>query len=478
MTRAVCMLVAGLSLLSCGARVVIAQGAAANGVEVSQVDPGDLPRRVWLGTVFGSAISKGQENASPPLLISKVIEGGTAHAAGVMAGDVLLAVNDKPVADWMEVSEQLRTVRAGEAGFVTVERDGKPTRLATTWVTTPLETLPGTTVRYSSVTAPGGYVLRTIITTPNRTAADTRRLPAFLYLQGLGCVSIDRPTMTGLPDGDVPRELAKSGFITMRVDKPGMGDSLGPACSEIDFGEELACYRSAFDSLSAMPEVDPEKVYIFGYSFGGVFAPFVAQDKKVAGIAVYGTHARTWLEYELENTRRQMTVLNEKPGDVNERLQHLAEFQSMLLLRKMTPGEIFTAKPELKFEALLMDDTHQYGRHAKFFHELQERNIAKAWQDCTDLNVLAMHGEYDWVSSPEDAELIARIASTSPKGRGEMQMLDGLDHGMTRHESLADSVTKFAQGDWTGAVTATVVEWVGRTQKQPARKPLPPETGR
>lgn len=433
-----------------------------------------LPRRVWLGAAFGPRTPEEFTAADSRLLISAVVPGGTAAAAGVQAGDTLLAVNDAPITNWNDIAPLLRAAKPGDAGFVTVRRDGKPLRLPVTWVSTPLETIPGATVRYSTLQSPRGYTLRTIIAAPNRAATDTRRLPAFLYIQGLGCASIDRPTMTGLPDVELPRELAANGFLTMRVDKPGVGDSLGPPCDQITFAEELEVYRAAFDQLTSLAEVDPARVYIFGYSFGGVFAPFIAEGKSVAGIAVYGTHARTWLEYELENTRRQMTVLGESPATVSERLQHVGAFQSMLLLRKMTPAEIFAERPDLKFEAPLMDDTHQYGRHARFFHELQDRNVAKAWQDLNAPNVLAMHGEYDWVSSPEDAELIARIA-TNAGGQGEMQSLPGLDHGMTRHDSLAESVTHFAKGEWTSIITNTLLNWTDRTQRRPARKPLPPQ---
>ncbi len=432
-----------------------------------------LPRRVWLGAGFGPRTREELALPDSQLLISEVAPGGTAAAAGVHVGDILLAINDTPLKNWNEIAPLLRIPKPGDNGFVTVRRDDKPLRLAVTWVSTPLETIAGATVRYSTLDAPAGYTLRTIIAAPNRPATDTRRLPAFLYVQGLACSSIDRPTMNGLPDVELPRELAANGFLTLRVDKPGLGDSQGPPCDQITFAEELDVYRAAFDKLASLPEVDPSRVYIFGYSFGGVFAPFIAEGKNVAGIAVYGTHARTWLEYELENTRRQMTVLGESPATASERLQHVGSFQSMLLLRKMTPAEIFAERPDLKFEAPLMDDTHQYGRHARFFHELQERNIAQAWQNLVAPNVLALHGEYDWVSSPEDAELIARIA-TNAEGQGEMQSLPGLDHGMTRHDSLAESVTNFAKGEWTSIVINTLLNWTDRTQRRPARKPLPP----
>jgi hypothetical protein len=46
---------------------------------------------------------------------------------------------------------------------------------------------------------------------------------------------------------------------------------------------------------------------------GGVMAPLLASDVSVRGILVYGTITRTWFEYMLENTRRQMELADRAP---------------------------------------------------------------------------------------------------------------------------------------------------------------------
>ena len=45
-------------------------------------------------------------------------------------------------------------------------------------------------------------------------------------------------------------------------------------------------------------------MFIFGHSMGGVFGPILASEIPIRGIAVYGTVAKTWTEYCLENWRR------------------------------------------------------------------------------------------------------------------------------------------------------------------------------
>jgi hypothetical protein len=98
------------------------------------------------------------------------------------------------------------------------------------------------------------------------------------------------------------RDIAsRSGFATVRMDKPGVGDSGGPKCGDADFSEELSAYRSAFAVLKQIEFIDASRIYIIGESNGGGFAPLVPGDTTVRGYLVFsrlvqdlaGAHART-----------------------------------------------------------------------------------------------------------------------------------------------------------------------------------------
>lgn len=61
--------------------------------------------------------------------------------------------------------------------------------------------------------------------------------------------------------------------MTLRIEKPGVGDSEGGPFAELDFTTELDIYRQALKQLKEQPEVDAEHVFIFGHSMGGAFGP-------------------------------------------------------------------------------------------------------------------------------------------------------------------------------------------------------------
>ena len=219
--------------------------------------------------------------------VQEVIAGTPADAAGILAGDTIISVADKPVPTFEMLRSVMRELEGGKTTQVEVLRQGGK-RTLEVHLAELREQVAGSTVRYGSVDVPKGYRLRTIVTVPeNESRSREGRYPAFLYVQGMICESIDRPNAIDEVDTRLVHTMAAKGFVTMRVDKPGLGDSEGPPCSEIGFQEELEGYIAALDNLAWQPEVDPNRIYVFGHSMGGVMAPFLAKEGKVRGSIVY-----------------------------------------------------------------------------------------------------------------------------------------------------------------------------------------------
>ena len=85
----------------------------------------------------------------------------------------------------------------------------------------------------------------------SRPAAAASPLPAVVVVGWLSCDSVEAPY--GPQDGFaelIRRVMTQSGAVVMRVDKPGVGDSEGIACADLDFHAELAAYRAAFRSAA------------------------------------------------------------------------------------------------------------------------------------------------------------------------------------------------------------------------------------
>jgi S1-C subfamily serine protease len=62
-------------------------------------------------------------------LVSQVVEGSAAEKAGVKAGDVITAVNNRPVRDAGQLRNAIGLLSVGEKVDVSLLRDGKPRRV-------------------------------------------------------------------------------------------------------------------------------------------------------------------------------------------------------------------------------------------------------------------------------------------------------------------------------------------------------------
>jgi pimeloyl-ACP methyl ester carboxylesterase len=378
-------------------------------------------------------ISVREPEASKPWAeVVRVRAGGAGAAAGLAPGDRILAVDGKPLSDTAAFSRRFERIRGGDRVKLSVRREGKVFDRTVAVPALPEERIEGLDTEYGSVVSELGHRLRTIVTKPK---GATGRLPGLFVVGWLSCDSAEYPV--GEPDGFarlLRHLMTRSGYAVMRMDKPGIGDSEGPACADTDFRTELAGYRAAFRAFAGSDLVDPKRIVLIGMSNGGGFAPLVVTgNQTVAGFIVSGGWGKTWLEHMLEIERRRLALSGLAPGEVSRQMQGLATLYDEYLNGKKTPGQIVRERPRL---AKLWTDepAHQYGRPAAFYQQLQDANLAEAWQKVT-APVLSVHGEYDWVMSREDHELIAAWVNRNRPGAGRFLSVPGMDHGYRRYAS-------------------------------------------
>lgn len=84
----------------------------------------------------------------------------------------------------------------------------------------------------------------------------------------------------------IARTLADRGFVVLRFNFRGVGDSEGQHDGGYGERQDVA---GAVDALMTRDDVDPGRVYLAGWSFGArVGLTYGAQDERLAGFAVVG----------------------------------------------------------------------------------------------------------------------------------------------------------------------------------------------
>ena len=350
----------------------------------SQTD--SLPRRGALG------VGLGVDDAGA-VRVTAVQDASTAAELGIMAKDVIQALDGVTIRTLADVIAAVGKHVRGRNIAIDLIRDGSP--LHREGMLKPLlqETLAGAEMEYGSVVASGAR-LRTIVSIPANLVG---RAPAVLLVAGGGCGSIDTPLSPDVAQPGLVRVIGMNGFVTMRVDKSGMGDSEGPPCDSIGYEEELAGYRAALQALKAHRSVDPARVFLLGVSLGGVFAPVLANESAVAGIVAYGTLATAPSPYP--------------------------------------------------------------GRSERFFREFAAVDIPAAWAK-VDARVLVMHGTYDEGTTADAHDRIARIVNAAHPGQAEHRELDRLDHCWSRHETLEASREHCGMGVETTDLSAATLAFL------------------
>jgi pimeloyl-ACP methyl ester carboxylesterase len=422
-----------------------------------------LKRTAFLGTSLQSVSAEVREAAKIAddeggALIDQVFPNSSAEAAGLKKGDILLNVAGVKADGPAPVVKTLAGRKAGESLELTYVRDAKRVKASITLKGRPLESSLDYDIVYDSVVSQD-HRLRTIVTKP-RTGG---KHPALFFIQGIGLYSVDNPAGSLSSYRTIIDDFTRRGWITLRVEKPGVGDSEGGPGELVDFDTELDGYRQGLKRLKAMDSVDSDKVVLFGHSMGGVMAPLLAMDTPVKGIAAYGTISKTWYEYVLENFRRQWTLAEADPDAIDRQMRVEAAFAHYLCRDKLAPREIAEKYPDLREHVANVSSNgiSVFDRHYTFFGQLASKDLGGAWAKLGG-HALAMWGKADFISGESDHALIASIVNLDHPGHGTFAAIDGADHGFHRASSFQDARKRSSPPEFNPAVLETLRTWAER----------------
>ena len=407
---------------------------------------GILPRRGDLGVMVSAAPKAGMR-------VTQVRGGSAAARAGITAGDVILKINavelrgdeGEIAVDRVPTGEVALTLRRGNGDEV--KRINVPEL--------PTEKFSSAEVILDAVEGAHGQRLRTIITRPRVSG----KIPAIFVVGWLSCDSVEYPHGAG-NDGFgifLTRLAEQSGFVTVRMDKPGIGDSQG-VCSKADFSEELAGYKAAFASLRKYDFIDQQKIFVLGLSNGGGVATLVVPESSpVRGYVSISGWGRSWFEHMIEHERRRLALKGASRAEVTRQVKLFEKFYSLYLIDKMTPGEAIAREPALK-EIWYDASDGQYGRPAAFYQQLQDLNLAQAWS-AVSVPVLVIHGGQDWVMSRADAEAIADSVNHAHPGGAQFVGLTQANHALMDHAAIEDQF-QHKPGKFHDEAVGMVIQWL------------------
>ncbi len=416
----------------------------------------ELPRRGTLGIPLQAAPAEVRDplklGAQEALLV-------TADANGLKKGELVLGINGKKFKSFGEWSEMNRAANTGKSAKLTVLRDSKETEVEVAFQPKPADNTDTYQTIYDHVVS-NGHRIRTFVTKPSLAG----KRPVLFWIQGINASSVEQP-LTG-PGGTsrILKSFSDDGYVTVRVEKPGTGDSEGGPAMDVGFDEELDIYRQALKSLDKYDFVDRSQVYVFGHSMGGCHAPIVCAELPVKGIVTYGTVSDSWLEWQIKAERIQSPLAGVARSQVDKDVRLTIAFYHYIYNEKRTVAWIKENRPELReiADSQSPDGKNMSVRSIRYMQEVNDKNFCEYWAKLGKTRVLALFGEFDFVSLQSCQEQVASAVNAANPGMAVYQVVPQSDHGFMQQSTMQESFAKFGKpgNEFNPAVIEAMKSWI------------------
>ncbi|MBU8907574.1 alpha/beta hydrolase [Desertibacillus haloalkaliphilus] len=254
-----------------------------------------------------------------------------------------------------------------------------------------------------------------------------KHLPAILIVSGSG--PTDRDGNAPQLKGNIYKELAdfleSIGFVTLRYDKRGVGESEGDFATA-GMSDLVTDAVSAVAFLREHSRVDPNRIVVLGHSEGGLLASAINMGTEINGIVMLAGGAGETL---LEATDYQREIAY----DQLESLSGLKGF----LIRKLKIVNKDKKKAKRLFEKMrtTTKDTIRYNfvkLNAKWWREHMQFQLPEALNQMT-CPLLAVTGSKDVQSNPKALDKLEQYVSTDV----ETHVIENMNHMLKiQHEDI------------------------------------------
>lgn len=257
-----------------------------------------------------------------------------------------------------------------------------------------------------------GFNLAATLTTPPE-AAGRMRYPAVVLVTGSGPVDRDA-TVAGIPIfSQLAGALAERGFIVLRYDKRGVGQSGGriETATLRDYADDLI---AAVRWLEKRKDVDKRRLAVAGHSEGAAVAMLAAgREKKIKSLVLLAAPGTTGAELILEQQLRQLELM-ELEEEERERKVAL----QMLIQLAVTTGEGWEDLPE---ELREQADTPWFRSFLAFDPAEAMKGVKQP--------ILIVQGELDVQVPPHHADKLAALAEARRNAPDvDVVSLPGVNH--------------------------------------------------
>lgn len=293
-----------------------------------------------------------------------------------------------------------------------------------------------------------GFSLAATLSKP---AGSSGRLPALVLVSGSGPTDRDEVVAGIAVFGQLADALANAGFMVLRYDKRGVGQSGGriESATLVDYSEDV---RAAVRFLNGRKDVDPKRIALVGHSEGGSLALIAAsKEKRLAGVALVAAVGTSGAELNMY----QVTHALERSGRPE------AERQATLDLQKRIQDAVVSGKG---WETIAVPDGVRRQADTPYFQSVLTFSPEKVMKDVTQ-PILILQGALDTQVPPSHADKLEALARTRKKaGAVEVARVPGVNHLLVpARTGESDEYARLGAEKLSPDVVSALTTWLTKT---------------
>jgi pimeloyl-ACP methyl ester carboxylesterase len=276
-------------------------------------------------------------------------------------------------------------------------------------------------------------------------------MPAVILVGGSGAVDRDEVAF-GIPVlGQLSSALADAGFLVVRYDKRGVGQSGGrlESAGLGDFADDL---RAAVKYVGDRKDVNPKKIAVVGHSEGGAVALLAAaKDKQIDAVVLIATNGIKGTDLILEQQKHLLDRSSMSDEEKQAKVELQKKINDAVLSGKgweNLPPEVRRQVDNPEFQSLLAFDP------AKVVADVRQP-------------ILIVQGDLDTQVPPAHADkldAIARARKNAPPT--EVVKIPGINHLLVPATTgEVDEYGALKDKHISGEVTSAIAGWLQKTLK-------------
>jgi uncharacterized protein len=272
--------------------------------------------------------------------------------------------------------------------------------------------------------------------------------PTVLLVGGSGPVDRDESIADVPVFGQLAAALADRGFMVVRYDRRGVGQSGGRAETVTlqDYADDVI---AIVKWLAKRDDVDSRRIAVAGYGEGGSVAMLAAaREQKIGSLVLIASSGSTGADLVLEQQRHQLDLMKLPDAERQQKIDLQQKVHAAVLSEKGWE----TVPPDVRLQA----DT-------AWFRSLLQFDPAKIMPQIKQ-PLLIVHGDLDTQVPPHHAEQLAELARKRKKAPPvEAVHLPGVNHLLVKATTgEVEEYPQLPEKQITPDAASAIAEWLQR----------------